>query len=365
MKPELLVTLWPSFPHYRGFSRDSRLAGIRLNSAMMTAPELDAELEKIRMNPGRVPLWYDIKGRQPRIIEVIPNEDHLDLRLNHAVEVRTPCPVILKGGADHALLDHLEEDGRRLVFRGGPRYQVKAGESLYLRDPNLRIKGDILTPDEIAKIEKVRAAGFKRWFLSYVEQQSDLDRFQELVGKDAEIWLKIESMAGLRFVSEQFRKRDNLVLVAARGDLYVEIDKPHRIGQALRLIVDKDPKACVASRIMLSVVDKTADTETLWRYRDADDNEFYLSQPTESGWVRSPLTGEALQMTPEKTYLGANKIVCNPVPSCADFLELEWLWWFGYRRMMLCDEMCLREDLLTTCVNAFDAWRQDLPDPAR
>jgi pyruvate kinase len=310
MGVELLSTLWPSFPHYERFVQDSRLSGIRLNSAMMSNPELDNELKVIEKQKGiqKVPLYFDVKARQPRVIEVIPNDDHLDLRLNHAIVVRTPSVVIFKGGVDSAVLDHLEEGGQRLVFRGGPHYKVKAGESLYLRDHSLRILGDLFTPEEKLKIEKCRNAGFKQWFLSYVEEENDVDQFLELAGKDSEVWLKIESMRGLSYVESTFKKRDNLVLVAARGDLYVEIDKPHHIAQALRLIIGKDPQACVASRILLSVVE-------------------------------------------------------SPVPSCADFLELQWLYDVGYRRMMLCDELCLRGELLGTAVSAFGAFRETLPDP--
>ncbi len=302
---ELLVTLWPSFPHFKRFAKDKRLTGVRLNSAMMSNPELDKELATIKATGKTCPLFFDIKGRQPRVVEVIPNTDHLDLRLNHPIAIDTPCKVYLKGGADTAVLDHLEEDGQRLVFRGGPNYRVRSGESLNLRDPSLQIKGDLFTPEEIRKVEKCKASGFTRYFLSYVEKSSDVDHFRELVGKDAEIWLKIENMNGLKYVAESFQKADNLVLVAARGDLYVEIDRPHMIADALRLIVGKDPEACVASRIFLSLSD-------------------------------------------------------GPIPSCADFLELAWLHETGYRRMMLCDELCLKEDSLAAAVNAFEAFRGTL-----
>lgn len=301
MTTELLVTAWPSFAHFPRFARDKRVSAIRLNSAMMSNPDVEKELETIAKLGKTCPLYFDVKGRQPRIVEVLDNDDHLDLRLNHPVDVRTPCAVLFKGGADVAELHHLEEDGQRLVFTGGPRYRVKAGESLYLRDPELRIRGDLFTAAEIAKVEKVRAAGFKRYFLSYVEEQSDIDQFEELVGKDAEIWLKIESMRGLSFVADKFKKRDNHVLVAARGDLYVEIDRPHRITDALRLIVDKDPRACLASRLLLS-------------------------------------------------------IAAGPVPECADFLEMAWLRDIGYQSFMLCDELCLKEDMLAAAVDAFDCF---------
>lgn len=106
------------------------------------------------------------------------------------------------------------------------------------------------------------------------------------------------------WLAEEFRKSPGVSLMAARGDLYVEIDKPHRIAEALRLIIGKDPEASVGSRILLSVVHA-------------------------------------------------------PVPSCADFLEIAWLADAGYRRMMLCDEICLKEHLLAVAVDAFDQFRAD------
>jgi pyruvate kinase len=303
--PELSVTLWPSFPHFKRFAHDSRVDGIRLNSAMMSNPELDKELEIVKGMTSSNPLFFDVKGRQLRVTEVIPNKDYLDIRLNHPISVKTPSVVLFKAGADVALLDRLEEDGQRLIFEGGPRYNVIAGESLHIRDKSLEVRGNIFTPQEIQKIEKVRAAGFNKYYLSYVEQQSDVDQFLELVGRDAEVWLKIESLAGMKYAINTFKKKDNLVLVAARGDLFVELDKPHHMIHALRAIIKADPEACVGSRILLSVID-------------------------------------------------------SPVPSCADLIEIAWLNDIGFRRMLLCDELCLKENLLATAVAVFDGVKREL-----
>jgi hypothetical protein len=305
MKTDLLVTLWPSFPHFKRFAYDTRVDGIRLNSAMMSNPELDKELEVIAGLPRTCPLFFDIKGRQLRVTEVIPNQKYLDIRLNHPIQVKTPGVVLFKAGADYAVLDHLEEDGQRLIFQGGPQYRVTAGESLHLRDKSLKVLGDIFTEQELIKIDKVRKAGFTKYFLSYVEQQSDVDQFLELVGHDSEVWLKIESLAGMEYVARNFKKQDNLVLVAARGDLFVELDKPHHMIEALKQIVAADPKACVGSRLLLSVI-------------------------------------------------------ADPVPSCADLIEMAWLHDIGYRSMMLCDELCLKENLLASAVACFNGVMQDL-----
>ena len=297
---QLMVTLWPSFTHFARFADDKRLAGIRLNSAMMTQADLDKELPLAK---ATVPLFFDIKGRQMRVAEVLDNGGHhLDIRLNHPIRVKTPTEVLFKAGADWAVLHHLEEDGKRLVFQGGPQYNVLPGESLHIRHPSLEVTGSIFTDLERTKIETVKKAGFKRWFLSYVEKQSDVDEFRELVGHNDEIWLKIESKKGLEYVATKFVKKPDLTLVTARGDLYVELERPHEILQAVKLIIEKDREACLGSRLLLSVIS-------------------------------------------------------DPVPSCADWHELAWLYDIGYRRLMLCDELCLRGELLSTAVNAFSAFK--------
>lgn len=303
--PELLITLTPDLPHFGQFVNDARLAGIRLNSATMELGELGDELKKIRAAGASLPFYFDAKGRQPRIAAVHPNKHHLEVDLTRPIEVETPVPVLFKAERDHALLERVEDGGQRLVFaRGGPYYNVRPGESFHIRHPSYKIRGPHFIDEEQKKIELVRRAGFTRYFLSWVESREYIDAFRELVGRDAEVWLKIETPDGVRFVAEHWKKEPNLVLVAARGDLYVEIERPHTIGAALKLLIEKDPEACVASRILLSVVD-------------------------------------------------------SPVPSCADFLELEWLADIGYRRMMLCDDICVKEELLPVALNAFDAWRKD------
>lgn len=343
LKPlKLMVTLWPSFPHFSKFANDSRLSGIRLNSAMINNPELEKELKTLPSFEPTVPLYFDAKGRQPRVAWVdSDNATNLDLRLNHPVSVRTPTRVLFKAGADSAVLDRLDENGQRLIFRGGPAYMVHLGESIHILHPGFKIGGALFTDEEKAKLEKVRRYGFKNYFLSYVECQKDIDEFHELVGKDTMVMLKIENQRGLDFVASHFKKSDNLVLVAARGDMYIELEWPHQILEALKLIIGKDPEACVGSRILLSVVNdirnhKVADAVKLVRSIDLKESDS--------------------NKTIETTLLS---LINRDIPSCADFCELAWLYDIGYRNMMLCDELCLREELLDIAIGAFDAFRKD------
>lgn len=305
LKLELMVTLWPSFPHFERFACDTRLHGIRLNSAMITAPMLETELATLgeRVRTNAVPLYFDVKGRQLRIEEVHRMDDHYELVLNHPIKVVTPTPVLFKAGADHALLERIEDGGKRLVLMPRePHYNLVAGESLHIRHPSLEVFGSQFTDRELEKIARVKAAGFTKYFLSYVQSARDVDEFRELVGRDAQVYLKIEDKKGLAYVERDFRKCDALSLVAARGDMYVELDRPHDILKAVRLIAERDPEACVGSRILLSVIH-------------------------------------------------------DSVPSNADLSELAWLYDIGYRRMMLCDELCLKEELLGRAVNVFEGFR--------
>jgi pyruvate kinase len=310
--PELLVTLSPSFSHFERFVNDPRIAGVRFNTAMTDMQELEKEFEilaNVRRGPlpmmkARTPIYYDVKGRQLRITEVGTRDGNLELTLNHPIEVKTPCVVLFKAGADEALLDHVDGDGKHLAFQGGPRYNLVSGESLHIKGARNKAQ-NIFTETEAQKIELAKRAGVTRYFLSYVEGQDDIEQLRDVVGRDTEIWLKIENNAGLHFVDEHFKKEEGLALVAARGDLFVELDKPHYIAYALRRIIEVDPEACVGSRILLSVVD-------------------------------------------------------SPVPSCADLLEISWLYDTGYRKFMLCDELCLKENLLGSAVSVFEGIKYDL-----
>jgi len=123
---QLAVTLWPSFPHFELFAKRKDIAGIRMNTAMVDLDHLDAEFEIANRIPDSVPLWFDIKGRQLRVTEVIESPTHLEIKINHPIEVATPCPVLFKAGSDHCLLRKVRNKDH-LIFDGGPQWRVKVG----------------------------------------------------------------------------------------------------------------------------------------------------------------------------------------------------------------------------------------------
>jgi len=302
-KPKLLVTLSPSHHHFQRFANDTRLAGLRMNTPMLTVDEVVAELETLVTKPTKVPVFFDVKGRQLRVMEEVENDQFCDIRLNHPIEVETPTVVITKGGNDAGEVGTLLEGGKRLVFSKNPQWRVKMGESIHILDPNHRVLPPLFHEDEQEKIAAVKAAGvIKKWFLSYVEEQRDIDQLREIIGPDDEILLKIESKRGLQFVAEQYKPSPRTRLVAACGDLFVEVGQPHKILNAVKLISARDPRAIVGSRMLLS-------------------------------------------------------LVYSSTPSFADLTQLAWLRDIGYDTFMLCDELCLKEDSLAAALNVFEAFR--------
>lgn len=298
------VTLWPSFPHFHRFAVDHRVQGVRLNSAMMAASEIDADFEQaIAKTHVLHHLWFDVKGMQMRIKELVCDEtcDHLEFILNRPVKCKTPCTVYFKAGEDKALLKEIK-GGTHFIFEGGPKYIVKPGESIHILD-KMEVGGPLLLDYEIEKIEKIKSLNFHHWYLSYVYNQRHVDEFREII-EDDELILKIENQAGLKYVANEYQSMPNTRLMAARGDLYVEVPMPHNILKAVKMIVEKDRDAFVGSRMLLSLVH-------------------------------------------------------SDVPSCADVCELGWLYEIGYRNFLLCDELCLKEKLLGMATSAFSAFRKE------
>lgn len=349
---ELLATIWPAWPHFRDFARDPRLSAIRVNPPMATPEELERELHAhigpLHLWDSPVGLLYDVKGRQLRIERSEEVGDHLECVLNHPIALdcsdSAARVVLFKAGGDRGIIDRVAEDGRRLVFRNGaqfgPRWRVKMGESIHIRHPSVRVIGSIFTDTERQKIAIARAIGFRKFFLSYVESQRDEDELRELVGRDAEVWLKIESPAGLEFVARKFVKRERVILVAACGDLFIELPRSCDVLPALRLIIERDSEACVGSRILLSVVQRPMPPK---------EKEYLLERVYASVPARD---ADAVAL---RDFLAA--VFHDPMPSLADFAQLAWLYDIGYRRMMLCDELCTAGKPLATALDAFEEFR--------
>jgi pyruvate kinase len=267
------------------------VCGFRLNTVM---PVRGGPAEALdRLQAFAQPLWVDLKGRQLRVVgAAIP--PYSEIRLSHPVRVDTPVDAFFSDGTERARV--VAVDGDRLILEDGPRRLIGPGESVNIVHPSLEIEGT-LTETDRAYLAAMRELGLTRVLISYVESLADVEEIRHLL-PGAEVMLKIETQRGLYFAQEH---GDTLGrLVAGRGDLYVEVLRPHRIVGALRDIILADPRAVVASRI-------------------------------------------------------CDSLAHHPVPASADIGDLAFLLYLGYRTFMLGDAVCLQRDSVLEALNLLEA----------
>lgn len=304
-----IVTIPPYAPFLPEVAAHPLVAGLRLNTVMPTKGEesLASLLSRLaRLGP---PLWVDLKGRQLRVTQAAM-PPFTEVRLSHRIRLNTPADAFFCDGKEHARVVAVE--GERLILLDGPRRFIGPGESVNIVDPSLQIEGSLTTTDR-AYLQAMRELGLRNVMLSFVEQHSDLTEVRELL-PGANLVLKIESKRGLDWVRDGYpaQRADGSEatpprLMAARGDLYVEVYHPHAILGALRRIIAADRQAIAASRIFSSL-------------------------------ARGP----------------------NAVPDCADISDAAFLITQGYRTLMLGDEVCLRRDSVLAALNLLDAVASEL-----
>lgn len=291
MRIQAIVTVPPYATFLDEVAAHPLVCGLRLNTVMpLKGPARDA---LARLSLLGQPLWVDLKGRQLRVVgAAIP--PFTEVRLSHRVQVQTPADVFFNDGREHARI--VAVDGDRIILEDGPRRLIGPGESVNLVHDSLRVEGT-LTETDRSYLDAMVELGLRHAMLSYVEQESDVTELRERLN-DAELVLKIESRRGLQFVSKH---RANLGrLMAARGDLFVEVLEPHRIVSALRAVIDADPLAVAASRLLPNLA-----------------------------W--------------------------HPVPEASDICDAAFLMSLGYRTFMLGDEVCLKRDSVIAALNLLDA----------
>lgn len=291
MQVTAIVTAPPYAPFLAEIAAHPLVGGLRLNTVMPLAETPGEVLARLaRLGP---PLWVDLKGRQLRVAAAaVP--PFTEVRLSHRIRVRTPADAFFDDGREHARV--VAVDGDRLILEDGPRRVVGPGESVNVVDPSLEIEGT-LTDTDRAYLEAMKAVGLRRVMLSYAERPEDVEEVRALL-PDTEVVLKIESRRGLAFAARHGARLGRLM--AARGDLYIEVVEPHRIVGALRSVIRTDPEAIVGSRLFPSLA----------RY---------------------------------------------PVPESADVTDAAFLMALGYRTFLLGDEVCLRRDSVMEALNLLAA----------
>lgn len=290
MNLSAIVTVPPYADFVAEVAAHPLVSGLRLNTVMPLAEPPGPVLE--RLAGFGQPLWVDLKARQLRVVgAAIP--PFTEVRVSHRLTVDTPCYAYFNDGRERARV--VAVDGDRLILADGPRRLVGPGESVNIVDPSLDIEG-LLTPTDECYLAAMSELGLRRVMLSFAQSGQDVAAVRERL-PEAEVVLKLESLAGL-----ELARREGAVhgrLMAARGDLFVEVMRPHRILSALKTVLAADPTAMVASRLFGS-------------------------------------------------------LASDPVPSAADISDAAYLIELGYRTFMLGDEVCLRRDTVLAALNLLE-----------
>ena len=291
MNVRAIVTAPPYATYLDEVAEHPLVCGLRLNTVMPVRGGPVEALERLRA--FGLPLWVDLKGRQLRVVgAAIPPYTHV--RLSHPIRVDTPVDAFFSDGSECVRV--VAVDGDRLILADGPRRLVGPGESVNIVHPSLEIEGT-LTDTDRAYLAAMAGLGLDTVMLSYVERPSDVEEVHRLL-PGAEVACKIETSRGLDYARMHGTAHGRLV--AARGDLYVEVLRPHRIVGALRAIIAADPQAVVASRLFDSLAN-------------------------------------------------------HPVPASADIGDVAFLLSLGYRTFLLGDAICLQRDTVLEALNLLRA----------
>ncbi len=291
-----VIVTTPPYAHFLAdVAAHPIVSGFRLNTVMPLRESQREVLE--RLNKFRQPVWVDLKGRQLRVVgAAIP--PYTEVKLSHRIKVETPVDAFFSDGLERVRVAAV--DGDRLILADGPRRLVGPGESVNIMHPSLRIEGT-LTDTDRTYLAAMKELGMTKVMLSYVESVEDVEEVKSLL-PNAEVILKIETQRGLDFAKKHGAKHGQLM--AARGDLYVEVLRPHRVANAVKTIIQADKDAIVASRIL-------------------------------------------------------DSMAASPIPASADIGDVAFLLEIGYRTFMLGDQVCLRRETVLEALNLLEEIGKD------
>jgi pyruvate kinase len=290
MSIKAIVTIPPYAPFIEEVLRHPVVSGIRLNTVMPVKGSLDDLLDRLGSKAEKYnkELWIDLKCRQLRVKNFgVP--PFTEIELTHNIEVNTPVIAYFSDGKEQATV--LEVDNNRLIMQEGPKRVIGPGESVNIPDSSLKIYG-FFTDTDKKYIEAGKKVNQHNYMLSFVEKQEDVEMLKQL-DPQANVVAKIESLGGMDYVKN---KDDNTRLMAARGDLFLELKMPHQVIGAVEDIVKKDSDAIVASRILSS-------------------------------------------------------LAYSLEPSCADIGDIDSLKRIGYKTFMLGDDVCMQRESVISSLN--------------
>ena len=233
------------------------VGAVRYNTGMDSAYSPEETLNKILVLTKKHDkiLYIDLKGPQLRVAEwSLP--PYGPIVLNNKVAVELPAKVYFRGDKVCELKEIV--DGNKIFVDPLPRYGVGRGQAINIVGKKVKVKG-LLTENDKDYIKAAVEKNIYNFMLSFVESLAyiaSLENFLQLCGISSEkckIILKIESKAGMEFIQDSLiPSLKNYHLMAARDDLMIQVGRLETFG-ALRTIIQKDPWAICASRLLLGL----------------------------------------------------------------------------------------------------------------
>ncbi|MHA1684013.1 MAG: pyruvate kinase [Promethearchaeota archaeon] len=305
---DIFVTIDPIATFLPRISAVEEIKGFRFNTgAALGLEPMEALLFFKQKIPGKK-FWVDLKCREVKLVNktVITPERRM-LQVSHEIEGNVPFALYYNEGSKYLMIDKIMNGNSLRVLLPGnipPNFRIEFGKGSSFNIPDATIKGPFLNDNDRQYIEAAKKLGIHEYCLSFVERASDIEEVLSIDPK-ANIIAKIESKKGISFVEKEYATFSNDVrLMAARGDLYIELDRPHQILDALKTIINADSNAIAASRLLQSLLDRS-------------------------------------------------------IPSCADICDVGFLRALGYNNFLLGDYICASEEMIKIAIGIISAIKDD------
>ena len=166
------------------------------------------------------------------------------IELNHKINVVYPAKIYFRNGEYSNIMKAKDS---RILVDPLPREALGAGQSVNILAKDLEIEG-YLTELDKKYLQAAEQQGLNSVMASFVERHDDLSEILSFIPK-AEIVSKIESLKGIEFISSH--KIGNLM--AARDDLYIQTGQNKNMLEHLATIIQNDSNAICASRVFSSL----------------------------------------------------------------------------------------------------------------
>lgn len=254
------------------------ISEVRFNTGVQTAYSISETLDILKNLSIKYnkKLWIDIKGRQLRVTKWA-DPLYSCIEISHRVQVLYPAQIYFRNG-DRVNITHIK-DGNKLFVDPLPRQALGEGQSVNILAKDIEIDG-YLTEKDKQYLRVCQKMDLNYIMASFVETFDDLAQILQIL-PNAQIVSKIESLKGMSFIT-QYNVPN---LMAARDDLYLQSGQTYSMLNHLKTIISRDSGAICASKIFLSLEKR----ETV---------------------------------------------------DLADFADLELMYSMGYRKFMLCDNIC-------------------------